>query len=89
MHNVAALVATSLVFDASERRVKLKCPRCGSDAGLERALASDAEIRCLACGENSEFRQFREAWCEVRREALTQAFPEIVFPHDRLTRNRH
>jgi ribosomal protein S27E len=92
MHNITDFIATSsILFDRSifDRRVRIKCPHCGQDASLEHALAIDAEIRCLACGELSEFRQMREAWCVGGRDVLTRAFPEIVFPHDRLAAHRH
>jgi DNA-directed RNA polymerase subunit RPC12/RpoP len=78
---------TSIVVrEQRPRVVPIKCTHCGHESGLEREVACDTEIRCERCGELSEFRQYREAWCEAQRATLTDACPEIHFPRDRLTR---
>lgn len=64
----------------------IRCVRCGHDSTVERESACDASLHCPFCGKASEFRQFRETWCQAQRAALTDACPEIYFPHDRLTR---
>jgi hypothetical protein len=78
-----------IVHERPARRVPIRCSHCGHSSTLEREMPCDAEIRCDACGVLSEFRQYREAWCESHRETLTDACPEIHFPHDRLTREYH
>ena len=75
---------TSTIFVArASKPLQLKCPRCKREATIDRPLTVDADIRCPACGDVSEFRQFREAWCESRRPKLRLACPELHYANDR------
>jgi ribosomal protein S27E len=75
-----------IVLKPQVRLVPVKCINCGHEDFIPHEMQCDSDMTCSACGEQSEFRQFREAWCAARRDALTHACPEIHFPSDRLTR---
>jgi len=87
---ITQMTRSSLVF-LQERAVsspqggpiKLQCPSCAVESAIARALPVDTLMVCGECGEESEYRQMREAWCLDRRAYLARACPEIDFPLQR------
>ncbi|HEY0232153.1 MAG TPA: hypothetical protein VGC55_12945 [Dokdonella sp.] len=84
---IGRMTRSSLIFlqeiEASPRpggQIKLRCPLCTAESAIERALPIDSRLVCAQCGQESEYRQLREAWCLSRRAHLERFCPEIVFP---------
>ena len=84
---IGPMTRNSLVFLQETRvplpqggPIKLQCPLCNVESAIARALPFDSHVVCGECGEESEYRQMREAWCLDRRAYLSRVCPEIQFP---------
>ncbi len=59
--------------------VHLRCPTCAWEVDHPRCREFDVAVKCPSCKATAEFRQWHEAWCASRREALLSMFPQMTW----------
>jgi len=58
-------------------KFELRCPACDTASECARERDVDTRIRCDGCGQEFEYRQFRECACARHRETLERLCPEL------------